>query len=253
MQISPNNTVVRLVLTILLLNGRCILGLLNPPVSNRISFYKHVVTSSRIYMSTSSSDSANDEYLKSDENLANSYTKSSNTDDQKVLVNVSGKGFGKRVLSSQKETSKISTNKISTKPVEDVVIQSNVGVMEPIADVDKAILSTKLYKNKRLQQEAALNEKIRLLREEEELIASDPSVGAVPEIVANRMISRIAGFFGIPVFGGLSIFVIAFFVSKKYDIIIPPNLIAYATQVPFIAGLLGITYAILSSSWDDVS
>ena len=57
-------------------------------------------------------------------------------------------------------------------------------------------------------------------------------------------------FFGIPVFGGLAIFVAAFFYSKKYDVVVPPSVVAYATQAPFVMGLLGITYAILSSSWD---
>jgi hypothetical protein len=41
---------------------------------------------------------------------------------------------------------------------------------------------------------------------------------------------------GIPVFGGLAIFVAAFFYSKKYDVVVPPTIIAYATQVPFILG-----------------
>jgi len=36
----------------------------------------------------------------------------------------------------------------------------------------------------------------RRLKEEEDLISSDPSVGAVPEVVADRMIGRIAAFFG---------------------------------------------------------
>jgi hypothetical protein len=66
--------------------------------------------------------------------------------------------------------------------------------------------------------------KLDRLREEEELIAQDPSVGAVPEIVADRMLGRIIAFFGVPVFGGLAIFVGAFFYSKKYDVVVPPNL-----------------------------
>ena len=41
--------------------------------------------------------------------------------------------------------------------------------------------------------------------------------------VLNRMLGRIIAFFGIPVFGGLSIFVGAFFASKKYDIDVPPS------------------------------
>ena len=50
---------------------------------------------------------------------------------------------------------------------------------------------------------------------------------------------------------GLAIFVGAFFYSKKYDVVVPPSIIAYATQVPFVLGLVGISYAIISSSWDE--
>ena len=67
---------------------------------------------------------------------------------------------------------------------------------------------------------------------------------------ANRMLNRMIIFFGAPVFGGLAIFVGAFFYSKKYDVVVPPSIIAYATQAPFVLGLVGITYSILSSSWD---
>lgn len=117
--------------------------------------------------------------------------------------------------------------------------------------VEKEIEGTKMFLSMRQRREDALDEKINQLREVDEQIASDPSVGAVPEVVANRMIGRIATFFGVPVFGGLSIFVAAFFVSKKYDMVIQPSIVAYATQVPFVLGLAGISYGILSSSWDE--
>jgi hypothetical protein len=50
-----------------------------------------------------------------------------------------------------------------------------------------------------------LDEKIARLKEEEDLIATDPSVGAVPEMVADRMIGRIIAFFGVPIFGSMYI------------------------------------------------
>lgn len=122
---------------------------------------------------------------------------------------------------------------------------------EPL-DIDQAIKDSQLIKRIKAEKIATLKQKIQALKEEEELISSDPSVGAVPEIVANRMINRIAAFFGIPVFGGLAVFASAIYVSKTTDFVVPPTIIAYATQFPFIIGLLGITYAILSSSWDEV-
>ena len=58
-------------------------------------------------------------------------------------------------------------------------------------------------------REANLIEMERRLKEEEDLIASDPSVGAVPEVVANRMIGRIAAFFG-------TVRIIVLFLAPEY-------------------------------------
>ena len=99
-----------------------------------------------------------------------------------------GKGFGKKVVPPpvpEIEKSAIQTDRTNTTP--------RAGESEE---------QRYLYETPRARREAELDEKIKRLREEEELLATDPSVGAVPELVANRMIGRIAAFFGIPVFGG---------------------------------------------------
>ena len=162
-----------------------------------------------------------------------------------------GKGFGKQkpIIETDIIENKLETNQennIST--LLDSIEQQNQFIPKTS---DEAILNTKMFKTKLQKQKELLQLKINEFEKEENLIATDPSVGAVPELVANRMITRIIGFFGIPVFGGLAIFVGAYFSSKQYDIVIPPVIIAYATQLPFIIGLVGISYAILSSSWDD--
>eukprot|EP00596_Hydrurales_sp_CCMP1899_P007738 CAMPEP_0119042258 /NCGR_PEP_ID=MMETSP1177-20130426/14492_1 /TAXON_ID=2985 /ORGANISM="Ochromonas sp, Strain CCMP1899" /LENGTH=192 /DNA_ID=CAMNT_0007008911 /DNA_START=329 /DNA_END=907 /DNA_ORIENTATION=+ len=135
-------------------------------------------------------------------------------------------------------------------------IYESVNYVEDAKDVNVKRAGEKekeerLYMTPRARREAELDEKIARLKEEEDLIATDPSVGAVPELVADRMIGRIIAFFGVPVFGGLAIFVGAFFYSKKFDLVVPPSIIAYATQVPFVLGLVGISYAIISTSWDE--
>jgi len=173
------------------------------------------------------------------------------------VQNQSGKGFGKPIKNtetSSEETSLITDRPIlsSTSSLEDATTSTTSTTSSTSTSVEDMIQSTDMFKKKRQVQQESLDEKIQRLREEEELLASDPSVGAVPELVANRMLGRIIVFFGIPVFGGLAIFVSAFFASKYYDLTIPPVVIAYATQLPFIIGLAGISYAILSSSWDEV-
>ena len=89
------------------------------------------------------------------------------------------KGFGRKKAQSVPEPNV--EMKIQAKLVEP---PKSVGDI----NVEKEILSTKMFKNIEKKREEALNEKIQRLREEEELIASDPSVGAVPELIANRMI-----------------------------------------------------------------
>jgi hypothetical protein len=162
-----------------------------------------------------------------------------------------GKGFGAPKAEPvvtvepvvEDDESKDEETLATTQPEEDT---SNKAEMSP----EEMILNTKMFQNKISVQKETLQDKIRRVQEEEDLIATDASVGAVPEIVADRMLGRIVAFFGVPVFGGLAIFVGAFFYSKKYDMVVPPNLIAYATQLPFVLGLMGISYAILSTSWD---
>lgn len=175
----------------------------------------------------------------SDPRLTNSRFSSSS----RVLA---GKGFGRKEATPVVE-----------QPAVDVApapLPSSVGpaveVVSKESSFEEKYETTQYGRSERQTREAQLDWKIAKLREEEALMATDPSVGAVPELVANRMLSRIVVLAGIPVFGGLAIFVGAFFYFKKYDIVVPPALIAYATQAPFILGLMGITYGIMSSSWD---
>ncbi|CAM9993630.1 unnamed protein product [Ectocarpus sp. 12 AP-2014] len=79
----------------------------------------------------------------------------------------------------------------------------------------------------------------------------DPDAGSIPEIVSNRMLSRMVPFFLLPALGGIGVFVAVYVLSHKYDYTIPAYIVAYATQAPFFVALAGITYAIMSASWDE--
>ncbi|KAI5656454.1 hypothetical protein M9H77_25247 [Catharanthus roseus] len=86
--------------------------------------------------------------------------------------------------------------------------------------------------------------------EEEEEEDSDPEGGVIPEIVTNRMINRMGLSVGIPLFIGLLFFPFFYYLKVGLKIDVP-------TWVPFIVSfiffgtaLLGISYGIVSSSWD---
>ncbi|KAL9242192.1 hypothetical protein vseg_016217 [Gypsophila vaccaria] len=74
--------------------------------------------------------------------------------------------------------------------------------------------------------------------------------GVIPEIVTNRMISRMGFTVGIPLFTGLAFFPLFYYLKVGLKIDVP-------TWVPFIVSfaffgtaLLGVSYGIVSSSWD---
>ncbi|PON56730.1 Protein PAM [Parasponia andersonii] len=84
-------------------------------------------------------------------------------------------------------------------------------------------------------------------REEEE---EEPDEGVIPEVVTNRMISRMGFTVGVPLFVGLLFFPFFYYLKVVLKIDVP-------TWVPFIVSffffgtaLLGVSYGIVSSSWD---
>lgn len=184
-------------------------------LNNRIISKRSIINRSNIISISSTNNDNNDIIIDDEDNDKEEF-----------------KGFGKKkVIMSSSEIQK-----------------NNQVIQDP--KVDEVIQASGRFTRMRENREKELDDKIAILKEEDDLIATDPSVGAVPQIVADRMITRIATFFGIPVFGGLLLFGISLYISKTSDFVIPPNFLAYATQAPFILGLIGITYGILSASWE---
>lgn len=92
---------------------------------------------------------------------------------------------------------------------------------------------------------------MRELRETDALLAEDGGAAVIPEKVAQRMGKRMLPFVGIPLFGSSASFVVFWYLATYKDLEFQPALVAF-TSVAFLAvGLLGITYSLLSSSWDD--
>ncbi|KAK9095644.1 hypothetical protein Scep_027113 [Stephania cephalantha] len=78
----------------------------------------------------------------------------------------------------------------------------------------------------------------------------EESEGVIPEIVTNRMMSRMGVSVGAPLFIGLLFFPFFYYLKVGLKIDVP-------TWVPFIvsfsffgSALLGVSYGIVSSSWD---
>ena len=74
---------------------------------------------------------------------------------------------------------------------------------------------------------------------------------AIPDAVANRMARRIAIATGIPTVMGRSVFIGSYLVVSRGLLEIPTGITLVASGGCFLLGLLGLSYGVLSSSWED--
>ena len=72
----------------------------------------------------------------------------------------------------------------------------------------------------------------------------------IPKYVADRMAKRIFFTAGIPTLLGMSVFVISYFIVTKKIAEIPPSSTIAISALFFLLGLGGLSYGILSASWD---
>ena len=76
------------------------------------------------------------------------------------------------------------------------------------------------------------------------------SDGAIPEAVSRRMLRRMAVLSGAPVFLGVGIFFLAYYLQSREIVEFPPVAVLLVTMGCFGLGVLGLTYGVLSASWD---
>jgi hypothetical protein len=74
---------------------------------------------------------------------------------------------------------------------------------------------------------------------------------AIPDAVANRMARRIAIATGIPTVMGMGVFIGSYLVVSRGLLDIPTGITLVASGGCFLLGLLGLSYGVLSSSWED--
>lgn len=78
-----------------------------------------------------------------------------------------------------------------------------------------------------------------------------PRQQVIPDAVANRMARRIAIATGIPTLMGMGVFVGSYLVVSRGLLDIPPGATLVASGACFLLGLVGLSYGVLSSSWED--
>ena len=76
------------------------------------------------------------------------------------------------------------------------------------------------------------------------------STSGIPKYVADRMARRIFFTAGIPTILGMSVFVISYIIVTRNIAEIPPSSTIAISALFFLLGLAGLSFGILSASWD---
>ena len=158
-----------------------------------------------------------------------------------------GEGFGEKPPTKQKQKSAPSIE-ASTPAL------SPIATQEPQPKITEDNTGSKRLRELRSREAERRDEelrKLRALRETDATLREDAGAAAIPERVAQRMGKRMLPFVGIPLFGSFASFIGFWYMAVYRDMEFQPALVATTSFVFLAIGLLGITYSMLSASWDD--
>ena len=89
-----------------------------------------------------------------------------------------------------------------------------------------------------------------LEKESNKIITPKKTSSGIPKYVADRMARRIFFTAGIPTIMGMSVFVVSYFIVTRNIAEIPPSSTIAISAIFFLLGLAGLSFGILSASWD---
>lgn len=78
-----------------------------------------------------------------------------------------------------------------------------------------------------------------------------PQQSAIPDHVSKRMIRRVLLLSGVPTLLAMGVFVLSYVLISQGVMQIDPIVTIGVSGVFFMLGLLGLSYGVLSASWDD--
>ena len=107
----------------------------------------------------------------------------------------------------------------------------------------------KIIKNKKkiLSEKSAFS---KLETKPKAVIPPKTTKSGIPKYVADRMARRIFFTAGIPTVMGMSVFVISYIIVTRNIAEIPPSSTIAISALFFLLGLAGLSFGILSASWD---
>ena len=75
--------------------------------------------------------------------------------------------------------------------------------------------------------------------------------GSIPEVVSRRMMRRMAVFSGVPTFLGMSSFFVSYILLTRHIVELPNVVVLLVSLGCFGLGVIGLSYGVLSASWQE--
>lgn len=161
------------------------------------------------------------------------------------MAKKAGKGFGKPSDDTSAPTPSSTPPTPSSNTVQTNTVQTEQ--TDPTSGGAQAL--ARLRRLEAEKRDAELRS-IRDLQDLDTALQSEEQSAAIPEKVARRMGMRMLPFVGLPLFGGMGVFVGFWYFATYRDVEVMPNVVAACTIAVLVIGLLGITYSVMSASWD---
>ncbi|MGB3312407.1 MAG: PAM68 family protein [Nodosilinea sp.] len=80
---------------------------------------------------------------------------------------------------------------------------------------------------------------------------ADSASAAIPKEVSDRMLRRMLVFSGVPTASGILTFVVSYYLVVNQVVELPSYFVLLVTLGCFGLGVVGLTYGVLSASWDE--
>lgn len=162
---------------------------------------------------------------------------------RQIKIRCAGKGFGDGTGKQAKQHVKVSKRG---------KIASRQDPQERLKQLQKEqeVLGSQTQQQQQQQPPAASSTQQQPATLPGESGAGDDKYASVPQQVTDRMLKRILLFSGLPVATGLLLFPFFYFLKVTKGIDLPTWVVYVASTLAFGGGVVGISYGILSSSWD---
>lgn len=122
---------------------------------------------------------------------------------------------------------------------------------EPITKRESAAADPNAISPAAAAKAKAISDKAKARADKRAQRSQKATATAIPEVVSQRMLRRMLVFSGTPTFLGVAIFFVSYFLIVKGNIELPSYAVLLTTLGCFGLGVVGLTYGVLSASWDE--